>query len=78
MPALTIPKKITKGDELVVLPRKEYVELLRVKISPSQKSIKTFKPTADEKRAVDRARKRFVKGDYMTLEQLRHELAIDR
>ena len=31
MPTLTIPKKLAKGDDLVVLPRKEYEELLRVK-----------------------------------------------
>ena len=27
--AITIPKKVTKGDELVVVPRKEYEGLLR-------------------------------------------------
>jgi len=28
MATLTIPKKITKGEELVVIPRKEYEKLL--------------------------------------------------
>lgn len=29
MGAITIPKKITKGEELVVIPRKEYERILR-------------------------------------------------
>ncbi|TSC72068.1 MAG: hypothetical protein G01um101470_424 [Parcubacteria group bacterium Gr01-1014_70] len=31
MPTLTIPEKIKKGEDLVVIPRKEYEGLLRVK-----------------------------------------------
>lgn len=30
MATITIPKKITKGEELVVIPRKEYAEFLRI------------------------------------------------
>lgn len=29
MVTVTIPKKITKGDELVIIPRKEFEKLLR-------------------------------------------------
>jgi len=34
MSTVTIPKKITKGEELIILPRKEYEELLKF---PSEK-----------------------------------------
>jgi len=34
MSTITIPKKITKGEELIILPRKEYEELLKF---PSEK-----------------------------------------
>lgn len=30
MSTITIPKKITKGEELVVIPRKEYERFLRI------------------------------------------------
>lgn len=30
MVTITIPKKLTKGEELVVIPRKEYEEVLRI------------------------------------------------
>lgn len=30
MITITIPKKITKGEELVVIPRKEYERVLRI------------------------------------------------
>ena len=30
MSTITIPQKITKGEELVVLPRREYEEFLRI------------------------------------------------
>lgn len=78
MATVTIPKKFTKGnDDLVVIPRKEYEELLRAH-SPISKPVKTFKPTSVEKKAITAARKRFAKGEYLTLEEFRHELALDR
>lgn len=30
MATITIPKKLTKGEELIVIPRKEYEELLDI------------------------------------------------
>ena len=33
MTTITIPKKITKGEELIVIPRKEY-EKMKTQISP--------------------------------------------
>ena len=51
----------------MVISRKEYEKLLHAQNSIS-KSIKTFKPTITEKKAVAVARKRILKGEYLTLE----------
>lgn len=59
---LTIPKRLTKRGDLVIIPRVEYEEYLHW-----QKSVKTFKPTATEKKALKEARKDFARGNYITL-----------
>lgn len=46
-----IPKKITKGEELIVIPRVEYEELR------AAKTIQEFSPTQIEKRDLARAQK---------------------
>lgn len=68
MTTITIPKKITKGTDLVVIPRKEYEKLL------SSKKVVEFVPTAAEKRAIARGRKNFKKGNYLTIDELKDEL----
>ena len=72
MPTITAPKK---NNQSVIIPRKEYEKFLdwQKKI----KSAKTFKPTAAEKRAVQKARKNLAEGKYLTIDQLRHELGIE-
>ena len=74
MPTITAQKKIKKNNPSVTIPRKEYEEFLdwQKKI----KSVKTFKPTAAEKKAVQKARKNLAEGKYLTIDQLRHELGI--
>lgn len=74
----TISKKVTKGEDLVVISRKEYERLLAYRIPNASKPIRTFKPTASEKKAIVAARKRLAKGDYITLQGLHHELARNR
>jgi hypothetical protein len=39
MVTITIPKKVTRGEELIVVPRKEYEKLL--KITKKGKKVKT-------------------------------------
>lgn len=68
MPTLTIPKKITRGTELVVLPRKEYEKLLTARIIPE------YQATAHEKKALARARKNRAAGKFLTLDELRQRL----
>lgn len=72
MTTTTIPKRITKGAELVVMSRKEYERLLTSRLVP------IFKPTATQKKALGRARKNLARGKYITLEELRHELGFTR
>ena len=69
MTTITIPKKLTKGEELVVIPRKEYEEYLHLR-----KVIPVVKMTAPEKREWQRAKKDYNQGKYVTLEELEHEL----
>ena len=66
---ITIPKELTKEGELAIIPRSEYEKFLRW-----QKSIKTFKPTPSEKRALRQARKDFARGNYISLKELKNEL----
>lgn len=62
MTTVTIPKKITKGEELIIVPRKEYEELLSFKkrVSKSQAWFWTKEWQEKEKEA-DEALK---KGEY--------------
>lgn len=69
MTLITIPKKLTKGEELVVIPRKEYEEYLHLR-----KVIPVVKMTAREKREWQRAKKDYDQGKYVTLEELEYEL----
>lgn len=75
MPTTTIPKKIIYEGEYTIVPRKAYEEFLEWQ--KKVKSARTFRPTARDKRVLANARKNFLKGNYVTLEQLRHELGFD-
>lgn len=70
------PKRITTNKNFIAVPRRAYAEFLawQKKI----KAIKTFKPTVADKRILAQARKNFAKGNYITLQKLKHELGIDR
>jgi len=76
MSTITIPKKLKTHKNLIAIPRHVYEEFLmwQKKI----KSVKTFKLSFAEKKALVRARKEFAEGKYITLAQLKHELELDR
>lgn len=61
MNTITIPRKITKGEELVVIPRKVYEEYLQLR-----KSIPVMKMTGSEKREWEKAKKDYEQGKYIT------------
>ena len=68
MPTLTIPKKLTKGAELVVLLREDYEKLLVSRVIPE------YQPTAQEKKTLASARKNRAAGKFLTLDELRQKL----
>ena len=73
MTTITIPNKNTKANELVAIPREEYEEFSRWR---KGEAIREFTPTAAQKKDLRDARKENAKGEYVTLEQLDHELGI--
>lgn len=72
MSTLTIPKKITKGAELVIVPREEYEEFSRWRKAVETR--KTFKPTKAQLQDLEEARKEYRRGEYMTLDGLKQKL----
>ena len=68
MVTITIPKKITKGEELIIIPRKEYEKFLELE------KIEEFQPAASHKKALIRARKNRKSGKFLTLDELKNKL----
>lgn len=66
---IAIPKELSKKGELVIIPRSDYEEFLRLK-----KIIPLVEPTLSEKKAIQAGRKEIKKGKYLTLKQLKDEL----
>lgn len=71
MNVITIPKKLAEKDDLVVIPRQDYEALLR----RQPKIIPIIKLTPSEKRTIAKSEKELARGEYITLEELEHELA---
>ncbi len=74
MATITIPRKITKGEELIIVPRKEYEEFYQWK--EVAKLFKTFTPTAAQKRDLKKAREDYKQKKYLTLDELKRRLEI--
>lgn len=72
MTTITIPKRTSKGTDVITVPRVAYEEFLAWE--RAVKSKKVFQPTAAERRAIARGRREMKKGNYITFEALRHEL----
>ena len=66
---ITIPKELIKKGELVLIPRADYEELLRIK-----KIISLVEPSSSEKKAIKEAQRELQEGKYLTLKQFQHEL----
>ena len=76
MSTFTIPKKITKGAELVIVPREEYEEYSQWR--KAVQSHRIFKPTKAQLKDLEEAREEHQRGEYMTLDELKHKLDITR
>lgn len=67
---ITISKKLLKKGELVIVPREEYEEYLIFK-----KIIPLIEASGADKRAIIEGRKEIEKGKYLSIRQLKNELA---
>ena len=76
MTTIIIPRELTNDRSLIAVPRGTYEEFLAWQ--KNAKSMKTFKPTSSEKRAMTRGRKNFSQGKWIGLKELKHELGINR
>ena len=74
MTTLTIPKELAKKGDLVLISLKEFEEFSDWRNSIKQ--FKTFAPTTKEKTELQRAREDYKKGKYITINELKHKLAI--
>lgn len=66
---VTIPRGLSETGELVIIPRSDYEEFLRLR-----KIIPLVDPTLSEKKAIKLGRKQIRQGKYLTLKQLKNEL----
>lgn len=73
MTILTIPKQLTKGDELVVVPRREYEVFSEWRENVGR--FKEFKPTPALKRDLKRARAEYRQGKFLTLNEFKQRMA---
>lgn len=67
---ITIPKTLTMGGELVVIPRSEYDDYLSFK-----KIISAVKLSRAEKAAIQKGRREIKQGAYLSLREIKNELA---
>lgn len=65
---VTIPQKLTQGQELIVIPLAEYEALVELK------KIYEFQPNTAQKKALIDARKNRRRGKVITLHELKHKL----
>ncbi len=68
MTTITITKELTNKGELVIIPRKEYEELLQFKIT------REFTPTTAQKKALARAENNLRKGKTLSYNELAQKL----
>ena len=70
MTIVTIPKKLTNKNDLVLIPRLEYEEFLRL-----QKIFRLAQISNSERRVIVRGRKEIQKGHHISWRELKHDLA---
>ena len=69
MNTITIPQKLVKNDDLVVVPRRDYERLMRFWTSAAE-------ITKKEKLAIERGFREIKHGKFLTSKQLKHELGL--
>ncbi|MDP2669266.1 MAG: hypothetical protein Q8P07_05560 [bacterium] len=74
MNTVTIPKELVKKGDLALVSLGEYKEFSDWR--KSIKQFKTFTPTAAEKKELQKARKDYKKGKFITINELKRKLEI--
>lgn len=69
METVIIPKRLTKNDDLLIVPRKQYKKLFRFWVSAER-------ITAREKKAIEKGFREIKLGKFFTSRQVRHELGL--
>lgn len=72
MTTITIPKKLINKGDLVIVPRKEYEELLDFRL----KKIQEVELTPIQKRALVQAKKNLSKDKFLTIYDLKQKMGI--
>ena len=70
MSTITIPKKLAQEDDLVVVPRREYEALVRLR------KMREFVPTTIQKKALIRAENNLKRGKTISVDELSRKLGI--
>lgn len=70
---ITIPKKLARQDNLVIIPKKEDEMFLKRPLK-----VPVAKLTPQEKRLISKSEQELETGKYLTLEELENELAGSR
>ena len=66
MTTITIPKELASKGELVLIPRKDYDELLNFRLG----KIRETDVTPSQKKNIIAARKRIMRGEFLTIHDL--------
>lgn len=73
MTVVTIPRQLTGKDELVIIPKSEYVEFLKLR-----SLVKEAKPTKEELKIIAQGEREIRLGKYEPWEKVKHELERSR
>ena len=71
MAILTIPKRLIKENDLIIVPRKEYENLLKNRM---RKIIEEAEITGTQKHALINARENLSKGKFLTIGELKRKM----
>ncbi|MBI2057924.1 MAG: hypothetical protein HYT63_02995 [Candidatus Yanofskybacteria bacterium] len=69
MSVVTIPKQLVKSEDLVVIPKSEYIEFLRLR-----GLVKEIKPTKEELKIIAQGEREIKMGKYEVWGKVKHEL----
>ena len=73
MATITLSTKLAKDNEdLIAIPRKEYEELLSLRL----KKIPEIRLTPTQKIYIEEARREMAKGNFLTLDELKQKLGL--